>query len=273
MPRRSLGALGDPTARTSAFWVILARRGVAVRTPPWCDRGLITQRNTWHCEKLRDVALTKLTQCNNWMKRDAKKSATWSSENGTFRGENTLRYDSQWHCEKLRDVAHSNVTQRNIWIKRDATKPAAWFSANITLRGEKYVTLRQHYIVSKISGNMDLSLWRHCLVSAIFFRIESEATNVTSPGIHDKCCWLERSSLEWISFISHFIMNGIRLLIHTGIRVNPCQWKVPMAIIHIWYCLNLRISGNSDDSSQMKDKRFLTIHIERIFLLDGYYIA
>ena len=39
MPRRSLGALGDLTARTSAFWVFLARRAVAVRTPPWCDRG------------------------------------------------------------------------------------------------------------------------------------------------------------------------------------------------------------------------------------------
>ena len=37
--RRSLGALGDPTAHTSAFWVFLARRIVAVRTPPWCDRG------------------------------------------------------------------------------------------------------------------------------------------------------------------------------------------------------------------------------------------
>ena len=31
MPRRSLDALGDPTARTSAFWVFLARRAVAVR--------------------------------------------------------------------------------------------------------------------------------------------------------------------------------------------------------------------------------------------------
>ena len=40
MPRRSLGALGDLTARNSAFWVFLARRAVAVRTPPWCDRGL-----------------------------------------------------------------------------------------------------------------------------------------------------------------------------------------------------------------------------------------
>ena len=39
MPRRSLGALGDLTARNSAFWVFLARRAVAVRTPPWCDRG------------------------------------------------------------------------------------------------------------------------------------------------------------------------------------------------------------------------------------------
>ena len=39
MPRRSLGALGDLTARTSAFWVFIARRAVAVRTPPWCDRG------------------------------------------------------------------------------------------------------------------------------------------------------------------------------------------------------------------------------------------
>ena len=29
MPRRSLGALGDLTARTSAFWVFLARRAVA----------------------------------------------------------------------------------------------------------------------------------------------------------------------------------------------------------------------------------------------------
>ena len=79
------------------------------------ETGYVTQRNTWHCEKLRDVALTNLTQRNTWMKRDARKSAAWSSENGTFRGENTLRYDSQWHCEKLRDVAHSNVTQRNIW--------------------------------------------------------------------------------------------------------------------------------------------------------------
>ena len=114
------------------------------------ETGYVTQRNTWHCEKLRDVALTNLTQRNTWMKRDARKSTTWSSENGTFRGENTLRYDSQWHCEKLCDVAHSNVTQRNIWIKREATKPAAWFSENITLRSEKYVTLRQHYIVSKI---------------------------------------------------------------------------------------------------------------------------
>ena len=40
MPRRSLGVLGDPAARTSAFWVFLARRAVAVKTPPWCDRGL-----------------------------------------------------------------------------------------------------------------------------------------------------------------------------------------------------------------------------------------
>ena len=40
MPRRSLGALGDLTACTSAFWVFLARRAVAVRTPPWYDRGL-----------------------------------------------------------------------------------------------------------------------------------------------------------------------------------------------------------------------------------------
>ena len=37
--RRSLSALGYPTARTSAFWVFLARRAVVVRTPPWCDRG------------------------------------------------------------------------------------------------------------------------------------------------------------------------------------------------------------------------------------------
>ena len=37
-----------------------------------------------------------------------------------------------------------------------------------------------------MSGTMDLSLWRHCLVSAIFFRIGPGATNVTSPGIHDK---------------------------------------------------------------------------------------
>ena len=67
---------------------------------------------------------------------------------------------------------------------------------------------------------MDLSLWRHCLVSAIFFRIESEATNVTSPGIHDKfLCEVAYpfrnfngwnvQVLEWISFISHFIMNVI----------------------------------------------------------------
>ena len=40
MPRRSLGALGDLIVRTSAFWVFLARRAVAVRRPHWCDRGL-----------------------------------------------------------------------------------------------------------------------------------------------------------------------------------------------------------------------------------------
>ena len=158
------------------------------------ETGYVTQRNTWHCEKLRDVARTNLTQRNTWMKRDTRKPATWRSENCTFRGENTLRYDSKWHCEQLRDVA--KITWRCAFKRdaaqylnktwRDATKPTAWLSENVTLRGEKYVTLRQHYLVSKMSGNMDLSLWRHCLVSAIFFRIESEATNVTSAGIHDK---------------------------------------------------------------------------------------
>ena len=39
MPWRSLSTLGDPTVRTSAFWVFLAGHAVAVRTPPWCDRG------------------------------------------------------------------------------------------------------------------------------------------------------------------------------------------------------------------------------------------
>ena len=71
-----------------------------------------------------------------------------------------------------------------------------------------------------MSGNVDLSLWRHCLVSAIFFRIESEAMNLTSRGIYDKILcevaypfrnfngW-NVQVLEWISFISHFIMNVI----------------------------------------------------------------
>ena len=40
MPRRCHGALGDPTGRTSAFWNFLGRRAIAVRTPPWCDRGI-----------------------------------------------------------------------------------------------------------------------------------------------------------------------------------------------------------------------------------------
>ena len=121
---------------------------------------------------------------------------------------------------KLCYIVHTNVTQCNIWIKRDATKPTAWLSENVTLCGKKYVTLLQHYVVSKMSANMDLSLWHHCLVSAIFFRIESEATNVTSPGIHDKmlcevaypfcnCNGWNVQVLEWISFISHFMMNVI----------------------------------------------------------------
>ena len=154
------------------------------------ETGCVTQWNTWHSEKLRDAARINLTQRNTLMKLNTRKPATWRSENGTVRGENTLRYDSKWHCE------------------------------NITLCGEKYVTLRQDYIVSKMSGNMDLSLWRHCLVSAIFVHIESEATNVTSPVIHDKMLWevaypfrnlngWNVQVLEWISFISHFIMNVI----------------------------------------------------------------
>ena len=55
------------------------------------ETGNVTQRNTWHCEKLRDVARTNLTQCNTLMKRDARKPAIWRCENRTFRGENTLR--------------------------------------------------------------------------------------------------------------------------------------------------------------------------------------
>ena len=46
MPRRCHGALGDPTARTSAFWNFLGRRAIAVRTPPWCDRGIRHQAIT-----------------------------------------------------------------------------------------------------------------------------------------------------------------------------------------------------------------------------------
>ena len=69
------------------------------------ETGCVMQQNMRHCKKLRDVARTNLTQRNTWMKRDARKPATWFSENGTFRGENTLRYDSKRHCEKLRDVA------------------------------------------------------------------------------------------------------------------------------------------------------------------------
>ena len=157
------------------------------------ETGYVTQWKTWHCEKLRDVARINLTQRNTLMKLNAKKPATW-------RNAKMVRFAAKicyvttvsdiaknyMTLRKLRDVVHTNVTQRNIWIKRDATKPAAWLSENITLCGEKYVTLRQHYIVSKMSGNMDWSLWRHCLVSAIFVRIESEATIVTSPGVHDK---------------------------------------------------------------------------------------
>ena len=40
MPRRCHGTLGDPTVCTSAFWNFLGRRAIAVRTPPWCDRGI-----------------------------------------------------------------------------------------------------------------------------------------------------------------------------------------------------------------------------------------
>ena len=79
----------------------------------------VTQRNTWHCEKFRDVAHTNVTQRNTLMKRDARKPATLRSENGTFRGEKTLRYDSKWHCEKLRDVA--KITWRCAY-KRDAAQ-------------------------------------------------------------------------------------------------------------------------------------------------------
>ena len=39
MPRWFHGALGDSTARTLAFWNFLGRCAIAVRTPPWCDRG------------------------------------------------------------------------------------------------------------------------------------------------------------------------------------------------------------------------------------------
>ena len=63
------------------------------------------------------------------------------------------RCESKWLCEN------------NVW-KCDATKPATWLSENVTLPSEK---LRQRYIVFKMMGNMDLSLWRHCLVSACSF--------------------------------------------------------------------------------------------------------
>ena len=62
------------------------------------------------------------------------------------------------------------------------TKPVAWLLENAMLRGEK---LQQHCIVFKMSANMDLNLWYHCLVSAMFFHLESVATNMTSPAIHD----------------------------------------------------------------------------------------
>ena len=39
MPQRSVGALGDPTAHTSAFRIFLGNHTVAVRTQSWCDRG------------------------------------------------------------------------------------------------------------------------------------------------------------------------------------------------------------------------------------------
>ena len=59
MPLRSLGALGDLTARTSAFWVFLARRAVAVRTPPWCDRGLtgLGGNKYWNTENSPSITL------------------------------------------------------------------------------------------------------------------------------------------------------------------------------------------------------------------------
>ena len=63
MPRRSLGALGDPNAGTSAFWVFLARRAVAVRTPPWCDRDLNgAPGGHWPSTRVRrsDVASSRL---------------------------------------------------------------------------------------------------------------------------------------------------------------------------------------------------------------------
>ena len=36
-----------------------------------------------------------------------------------------------------------------------------------------------------------------------------------------------RGSFEWISISSHTLMD-ICLLIHAGIKVNPCYWKVPL---------------------------------------------
>ena len=40
MPLRLYGDACDRTARTSAFCIFLGRRGIAVRTLLWCDRGL-----------------------------------------------------------------------------------------------------------------------------------------------------------------------------------------------------------------------------------------
>ena len=106
-------------------------RNVTQPVTKCCEILYAMQRNTWR-EKLRDVA-----HCN----------VATQHLNKTCHG----------------DVGNKNETQCYIRIKHNAMKPAMWLSENAMLHGEK---LRQHYMVSKMSGNMDFSLWCHCLVSA-----------------------------------------------------------------------------------------------------------